>query len=457
MLIMMLLSYSKCCWFCVVDGESVWYSLACVCKIVQVKLKDLGRLGRGVRHHWVTAPQVGNSTKSAQVVGRVLQEGFRHGGVCSTVQLYVDRYFCRFPGPRSTRLASVSMVYLVGDTVYGATCDCRGGYRRPQVLDNPLGSPGVEVLSSSSWGMTPTDAKVLKALIDMRSCYNCNSIMTIQLLVEVQSCFSILREYELHISLPGQHPYDTFLDSFELSIDALEWTAWPISHVPPHLSDESEMVGILWGILYSSWAIKDMTEAWLVEARISLASRGTTHLASYFTVLYWFGGLTFYCCLVDMFDLLRVKGRSAGRTLNRPTPPPSTEVPVGATEKRLVVAREKHPTAMSEKYPGKGDSELPRKKKNVTMSKLRKKVAPRGGIGTGASHRGEEADKGSRGVPQLSSHRERAMRSGRSGRGGNTWLNLVALSWVWTDGPLATEYVRRVLHPSIAKQLYKAF
>ncbi|RZS27602.1 hypothetical protein BHM03_00061103 [Ensete ventricosum] len=349
MLIMMLLSYSKCCWFCVVDGESVWYSLACVCKIVQVKLKDLGRLGRGVRHHWVTAPQVGNSTKSAQVVGRVLQEGFRHGGVCSTVQLYVDRYFCRFPGPRSTRLASVSMVYLVGDTVYGATCDCRG----PQVLDNPLGSPGVEVLSSSSWGMTPTDAKVLKALIDMRSCYNCNSIMTIQLLVEVQSCFSILREYELHISLPGQHPYDTFLDSFELSIDALE----------------------------------DMTEAWLVEARISLASRGTTHLASYFTVLYWFGGLTFYCCLVDMFDLLRVKGRSAGRTLNRPTPPPSTEVPVGATEKRLVVAREKHPTAMSEKYPGKGDSELPRKKKNVTMSKLRKKVAP--GEASEQAHRTE--------------------------------------------------------------------
>ncbi|RRT34001.1 hypothetical protein B296_00053962 [Ensete ventricosum] len=190
---------------------------------------------------------------------------------------------------------------IVGFVVFVAS----NHHVRPQVLDDPLGSPEVEVLSSSSWGMTPTDAKVLKALIDMRSY-------------------------------------------------------------------ESEMVGILWGILYSSRAIKDMTEAWLVEARIGLASRGTTHFASYFTVLYWFGGLTFYYCLVDMFDLLRVKGRSAGRTLNRPTPPPSTEVPVGATEKRVVVAREKHPTVMSEKYPGKGDSELPRKKKKAHRTEGKK-------------------------------------------------------------------------------------
>ncbi|RWW04192.1 hypothetical protein GW17_00032598 [Ensete ventricosum] len=92
---------------------------------------------------------------------------------------------------------------------------------RPRVVD-PLGSPEVEVVSSSSRIMTPLDTKTLKALMVMRSCHDCDSIITVQHLAEVRECYSVPREYELHVPLHGQRPYDTFSDGFGLSIDTLE-------------------------------------------------------------------------------------------------------------------------------------------------------------------------------------------------------------------------------------------
>ncbi|RRT66643.1 hypothetical protein B296_00028738 [Ensete ventricosum] len=70
--------------------------------------------------------------------------------------------------------------------------------------------------------MTPMGTKVLKALMVMQSCYNNDSTMTVQRLAEVRNRFCIPEEYELHVPLPGQHPYDAFPDDFGLSIDALE-------------------------------------------------------------------------------------------------------------------------------------------------------------------------------------------------------------------------------------------
>ncbi|RWW85084.1 hypothetical protein BHE74_00006270 [Ensete ventricosum] len=54
-----------------------------------------------------------------------------------------------------------------------------------------------------------------------------------------------------------------------------DWSIHPISNVPPLLSEE-EFVAInrLRGILPLSRGIRDMTEKWLVEAGLSLASRG---------------------------------------------------------------------------------------------------------------------------------------------------------------------------------------
>ncbi|RWW40836.1 hypothetical protein BHE74_00053718 [Ensete ventricosum] len=56
----------------------------------------------------------------------------------------------------------------------------------------------------------------------------------------------------------------------------LDWSAHPIGNAPPYLSkEETVLVSRLKVILSSSRAIKEMTEFWLVEARLSPASRGT--------------------------------------------------------------------------------------------------------------------------------------------------------------------------------------
>ncbi|RZS13959.1 hypothetical protein BHM03_00045625 [Ensete ventricosum] len=73
---------------------------------------------------------------------------------------------------------------------------------RPQVVGHTSGSAGVEVVSLSSGGATPTDSKILKALVIMQSCYNSDSTMMVRQLAEVRECFCILTEYELHVPLP---------------------------------------------------------------------------------------------------------------------------------------------------------------------------------------------------------------------------------------------------------------
>ncbi|RRT60676.1 hypothetical protein B296_00025449 [Ensete ventricosum] len=70
----------------------------------------------------------------------------------------------------------------------------------------------MEVVSLLSRGATSTDSKVLKVVMVMQSCYNSDSTMTVRQLVEVQERFCILVEYELHVPLSGQRPYDAFLD-----------------------------------------------------------------------------------------------------------------------------------------------------------------------------------------------------------------------------------------------------
>ncbi|RWW84417.1 hypothetical protein BHE74_00006962 [Ensete ventricosum] len=125
-----------------------------------------------------------------------------------------------------------------------------------------------------------------------------------------------------------------------------EWTARSVSHVAPNLLDEeSELVGILRGILSSSRAIKDMTEARLVEVGLSLARRGMSRFA-------------------DMFNLMKVK-KSMGNATGRPAPSPPSEVPVE-------VPGECFPHG--EERPDGGGSELPKKKIKVAVSKCLKKV-----------------------------------------------------------------------------------
>ncbi|RWW54499.1 hypothetical protein BHE74_00038919 [Ensete ventricosum] len=74
------------------------------------------------------------------------------------------------------------------------------------------------VPSSSALG----DSETTGALAAMRSFFNVDSIVTTSWLVEVRKNYFIPLEYELHVRLPGERPYDVFPCGFDLSTDALK-------------------------------------------------------------------------------------------------------------------------------------------------------------------------------------------------------------------------------------------
>ncbi|RRT41190.1 hypothetical protein B296_00057995 [Ensete ventricosum] len=178
---------------------------------------------------------------------------------------------------------------------------------RSRVLSCPSGdSVSVVVVPSSS---ALDDSGTADALVVMQSFFNVDSIVTTRRLVEVRKNYFIPLEYELHVPLSGERPYNAFPCGFGLSTDALEaglrfplhpvievcleqwrispyqiapnswrflteWTSRTVSGFVPALSvDETELVEILRGILSVSRGVKDMNEAWLVEAGLSPAPR----------------------------------------------------------------------------------------------------------------------------------------------------------------------------------------
>ncbi|RWW55600.1 hypothetical protein BHE74_00037765 [Ensete ventricosum] len=96
----------------------------------------------------------------------------------------------------------------------------------PQVVSRPTKNPRLVVVGLSSGRATPADSKVVEALEAMKSCYDSDSTLMARRLVEVLERFHIPSEYELHVPLPGQRPYDVFLNGIGLSTDALEARLW---------------------------------------------------------------------------------------------------------------------------------------------------------------------------------------------------------------------------------------
>ncbi|RZS24078.1 hypothetical protein BHM03_00057109 [Ensete ventricosum] len=91
--------------------------------------------------------------------------------------------------------------------------------RRSWALGCPSGDPKSTVVPSSS---APNDSGDGKALATMRSCFNIDSTVTARRLIDVRKDCYVPPEYELHVPLPGQHPYDVFPSGFGLSTNALE-------------------------------------------------------------------------------------------------------------------------------------------------------------------------------------------------------------------------------------------
>ncbi|RRT46510.1 hypothetical protein B296_00013983 [Ensete ventricosum] len=93
---------------------------------------------------------------------------------------------------------------------------------RSRVLSCPSGESRLSALIYVSEGAAPVDLGTVDALVAMRSNFDVDSIVMTRRLVEVRKNYFILLEFELHAPLPGEHPYDAFLNGFSLSTDALE-------------------------------------------------------------------------------------------------------------------------------------------------------------------------------------------------------------------------------------------
>ncbi|RRT34312.1 hypothetical protein B296_00040024 [Ensete ventricosum] len=94
--------------------------------------------------------------------------------------------------------------------------------RRSRVLDRPYGDSRLTIVHSSSGGAAPVDSRAAEALAVMQSCFNVDSTMTTRRLVEVRKHYYIPLEYELHVPLPVERPYNAFPSGFSLSTDTLE-------------------------------------------------------------------------------------------------------------------------------------------------------------------------------------------------------------------------------------------
>ncbi|RZS17254.1 hypothetical protein BHM03_00049377 [Ensete ventricosum] len=92
--------------------------------------------------------------------------------------------------------------------------------RRSRVLSHPSGdSMSVAIVPLSS---AMGDSETANTLATIRSYFNIDSTMITRRLVEVRKNYFISLEYELHVPLPGECPYDAFSCGFSLSTDALE-------------------------------------------------------------------------------------------------------------------------------------------------------------------------------------------------------------------------------------------
>ncbi|RWV79463.1 hypothetical protein GW17_00059405 [Ensete ventricosum] len=91
---------------------------------------------------------------------------------------------------------------------------------RSRVLSRLSGdSMSVAVVPSSS---ALGDSETIGALAAMQSFFNVDSIVTTRRLVEVRKNYFIPLEYELHVPLSGERPYNAFPCGFSLLTDALE-------------------------------------------------------------------------------------------------------------------------------------------------------------------------------------------------------------------------------------------
>ncbi|RZR73179.1 hypothetical protein BHM03_00021099 [Ensete ventricosum] len=119
--------------------------------------------------------------------------------------LPLKRFLSRSSGSSSSLPWSTTSSFV--RVMDGATDITTEAEVRPKVVGR-AGNPEATAVNSFLRVITPVGTKVFMALVVMRSCHDYDSIVTVQCLAKVRQRFFIPREYELHVLLPGQRPYD---------------------------------------------------------------------------------------------------------------------------------------------------------------------------------------------------------------------------------------------------------
>ncbi|RRT74014.1 hypothetical protein B296_00019272 [Ensete ventricosum] len=225
---------------------------------------------------------------------------------------------------------------------------------RPQVIGHPSGSPRVEVVSSSSGGVTLADSKVMKALMIMQSCYNSDATMTVCRLAEVRERFYILMEYDSMFLCPGSSLTTPSRMALGMSTDTLEAGLWYLLH--PMI--EACLDG--WQILPSQMAPNLCAIWWCSSGNVMGRASYQPRLVHRLLPLVLGAGRV-------LLDHPKQGEEVNGSCSSRPALPPPSKAPIEALGERSTYEGEKH--------LGGGGGELPKKKTKVAVSKRPRKVA----------------------------------------------------------------------------------
>ncbi|RRT73242.1 hypothetical protein B296_00008185 [Ensete ventricosum] len=228
----------------------------------------------------------------------------------------------------------------------------------------------------------------------------------------------------------------------------LDWSAHPIGNASPYLSEEEMiLVSRLKGILFSSRAMKEMTELWLVEVGLIPASRGTVTSGK--------------------VPPTRPAAREVGASPVREAPKASSKRPVDTAAEQAEDAAKHHKKVkvLTRRHKSRLDEGKPRSrsKGKEPAAPSEEPETPAGSEEGGASpaHRRPRSmkdlfkikvHKGDAGYYTLlmSDLGHQDPEKEKKAR----WKGLKNSTKVWNNSSAAEEFERGLLHPQLARELY---
>ncbi|RWV80433.1 hypothetical protein GW17_00058299 [Ensete ventricosum] len=299
----------------------------------------------------------------------------------------------------------------------------------------------------------------------MRSLFNVDSTVTTRRLVKVRKNYFIHLEYELHVPLSGERPYNAFPCGFNLSIDVLEARLkFPLHHVIEACLEQwrispSQIVPNLWRYLV----------AFLWECYVSGISATRELIMACFRLSR--GQAKYYLVARNEFHVSgalssnkRWKSHFLSRGLELPDRVDLSDgeqlctgdVGVSMTEKRpssgAGVGLRKRLWKMAAEQPANTSGSTARTSANKGKEMVEPEEVPEWGYTMRELCEVEDrvgADK------YFTSIMTRLKCVDSEDPLVPRWSTISGSSPFWIEGPLSGEYLRGALHPTLAKQVYE--